>query len=70
LISVRDNGPEISADIAARLFEPLTTSKRHGLGLGLSICETIAAAHGGRIWLEARTDATEFRVTVAFKSER
>jgi signal transduction histidine kinase len=65
LISVRDNGPEISAD-----FEPLTTSKRDGLGLGLSICETIAAAHGGRIWLEARTDATEFRVTVPFKSER
>jgi two-component system, LuxR family, sensor kinase FixL len=71
LISVRDNGPGISADIAARLFEPLTTSKRDGLGLGLSICETIAAAHGGRIWLEETgADATEFRVTVPFKSGR
>ena len=71
LISVRDNGPGISADIAGRLFEPLTTSKRDGLGLGLSICETIAAAHGGRIWLEATgADATEFRLTVPFKSRR
>jgi two-component system, LuxR family, sensor kinase FixL len=71
LISVRDNGPGISADIAARLFEPLTTSKRDGLGLGLSICETIAAAHGGRIWLESTGgDATEFRLTVPFKSRR
>ena len=71
LISVRDNGPGISADIAGRLFEPLTTSKHDGLGLGLSICETIAAAHGGRIWLEASgADATEFRLTVPFKSRR
>jgi two-component system, LuxR family, sensor kinase FixL len=71
LISVRDNGPGISADMAGRLFEPLTTSKRDGLGLGLSICETIAAAHGGRIWLEATgADATEFRLTVPFKSRR
>jgi two-component system, LuxR family, sensor kinase FixL len=71
LISVRDNGPGISTDMAGRLFEPLTTSKRDGLGLGLSICETIAAAHGGRIWLEATgADATEFRLTVPFKSRR
>jgi two-component system, LuxR family, sensor kinase FixL len=69
LISVRDNGPGVSADVAARLFEPLTTSKRDGLGLGLSICGSIAAAHGGRIWLEVTgADATEFRVTVPLKS--
>jgi signal transduction histidine kinase len=68
-ISVRDNGAGVSADIATRLFEPLTTSKHNGLGLGLSICGSIVAAHGGRIWLEATgADATEFRVTVPFKS--
>ena len=71
LISVRDNGPGVSADMAGRLFEPLATSKRDGLGLGLSICETIAAAHGGRIWLETTgAGATEFRLTVPFKSGR
>jgi two-component system, LuxR family, sensor kinase FixL len=67
--SVWDNGPGVSADIAARLFDPLNTSKRHGLGLGLSICESIAVAHGGRIWLEATgAYGTEFRVTVPCKS--
>ena len=71
LISVRDNGPGVSADMGGRLFEPLATSKRDGLGLGLSICETIAAAHGGRIWLETTgAEATEFRLTVPFKSGR
>jgi two-component system, LuxR family, sensor kinase FixL len=69
VISVWDNGPGIAADIAGRLFEPLTTSKPEGLGLGLSICGSIAAAHGGRIWLEATAaHATEFRVTVPFRS--
>jgi C4-dicarboxylate-specific signal transduction histidine kinase len=69
VISIWDNGPGVSADIAGRLFEPLTTSKPEGLGLGLSICGSIAAAHGGRIWLAATgPHATEFRVTVPFRS--
>jgi len=68
LISVGDDGPGVAADIAAHLFEPLTTSKRDGLGLGLSICESIVAAHGGRIWLqETGIDGTEFRMTLPFK---
>jgi len=61
-IAVTDNGPGIDPDVAKRLFEPLTTSKPDGLGLGLSICASIMAAHGGRIWLQSgAAGATEFR---------
>jgi two-component system sensor kinase FixL len=61
-IAVTDNGPGIDPAVAERLFEPLTTSKPDGLGLGLSICASIVAAHGGRIWLHSgAADATEFR---------
>jgi C4-dicarboxylate-specific signal transduction histidine kinase len=51
---VEDNGPGISKETAARLFQPFTSSKREGMGVGLSICHTIITAHGGQIWAEAR----------------
>jgi two-component system, LuxR family, sensor kinase FixL len=64
-LSVADNGPGIEAALAARLFEPLTTSKPDGLGLGLSICASIVQLHGGRIWLHSgATGATEFRFSL------
>jgi C4-dicarboxylate-specific signal transduction histidine kinase len=67
--SVRDNGPGIAPDIADRLFEPLTTSRQQGLGLGLSISQGIVEAHGGRIWLHSREPgATEFRFTLPLET--
>jgi signal transduction histidine kinase len=68
-IIVWDNGPGIATDVAGHLFEPLTTSKPGGLGLGLCICWSIVAAHGGRISLEATgAGGTEFRVTLPSNS--
>jgi two-component system sensor kinase FixL len=52
LFRIADNGPGIAPDIAAHLFEPFTTSKPDGMGMGLNICRTIIEAHGGRIWME------------------
>jgi two-component system sensor kinase FixL len=64
-IAVADNGPGIDAALADRLFEPLTTSKQDGLGLGLSICASIVQSHGGRIWLQsAAAGATELRFSL------
>jgi len=50
--AVRDCGTGIPPELIERLFEPFVTTKPDGLGLGLSISQTIVAAHGGRLWAE------------------
>lgn len=62
-ISVSDNGGGISPEIAKNLFDPLTTTKPDGLGLGLSISSSIVKAHGGELVLQSHLPRmTEFRV--------
>jgi len=47
--SVMDNGPGVSDEVLPRLFEPYLTTKAHGTGLGLPICQRIVLEHGGEI---------------------
>lgn len=51
VIRVEDTGPGIDPDVT--LFKQFETSKKDGMGLGLSICRTIAEANGGRLWYDA-----------------
>ena len=56
-ISVSDNGCGLSDTNPEHIFKPFVTTKRSGLGLGLSISRSIVDAHGGRIWAENNRDA-------------
>lgn len=48
-ISVADTGSGIAPEIGNQLFQPFITTKRQGMGVGLSISRTIVEAHGGTI---------------------
>ena len=50
LVVVRDSGPGLPPEAAARIFEAFYTTKTEGLGMGLSICRSIIEAYGGRLW--------------------
>jgi signal transduction histidine kinase len=53
---VRDNGIGLDAASAERVFDAFFTTKPQGMGLGLSICRTITAAHGGQLTLARNPD--------------
>jgi two-component system sensor kinase FixL len=64
-ISVGDTGNGIDDAVADQLFQPFVTTKRTGMGIGLSICRTIVESHGGSIWFEPGPEAgTIFRFTL------
>jgi len=61
VVRVGDDGPPIDPRIDASLFEPLRSSKTHGLGLGLPIARALARAMQGDLCLE-RADEKVFRL--------
>ena len=64
-VSVADTGSGIAPEIATQLFQPFVTTKKHGMGVGLSICRTIVESHGGKIWVESEPGrGTVFRFTL------
>jgi K+-sensing histidine kinase KdpD len=61
-LRITDNGPGIPPHLAARVFDSFYQIESgherssSGVGLGLAICRGFVEAHGGRIWVENRTD--------------
>jgi two-component system sensor kinase FixL len=54
-VAVGDTGPGLSPRARDALFQPFFTTKKDGMGIGLSICRKIINLHGGRLWAEDRT---------------
>jgi two-component system sensor histidine kinase DctS len=64
--SVIDRGPGIAPEVAQRLFTPFFTTRAEGMGLGLSLCRTVAEQHGGTLDFGPGEGGlgTEFRFTL------
>ena len=64
-ISVADNGPGLPEEMRAKLFQPFISTKKTGMGVGLSICHTIITAHNGRLSAESNAgEGTVFRIAL------
>jgi two-component system, LuxR family, sensor kinase FixL len=69
-VTITDSGPGIAPEIADRLFQPFVTTKKAGMGLGLSICREIVEAHNGRLSVMPNpSGGTVFRLSLPMPPE-
>ncbi len=69
--ALHDTGPGIAPENLDRVFGSFFTTKEEGMGIGLAICQSIIAAHGGTIGVSNHPDGGalfEFRLPAAESS--
>ena len=70
-LTVADSGPGIAPDVLPRLFEPFFSTREGGLGLGLSLCETLAGSMGGSLGAaNATPGGAVFRLRLPLAQDR
>jgi len=57
-VTVADSGPGCPPQHARQIFDAFYTTKKSGMGMGLSISRTIVESHGGRLWVNTATEST------------
>jgi C4-dicarboxylate-specific signal transduction histidine kinase len=71
VVCIRDTGCGLSDKAKDNLFKPFFTTKKEGMGMGLSVTRTIVESHGGDIWAENNEGAgASFFVTLPHSKER
>ncbi|ADE14594.1 PAS sensor protein [Nitrosococcus halophilus Nc 4] len=66
-VLVQDTGPGLSDNLKQKIFEPFFTTKQEGMGMGLSICQSIIEAHSGQLWATSnghRGTTFQFRLPI------
>ncbi len=69
LIEIEDNGPGIPEEIRERIFYPMVTSGTSGMGLGLSITQSLIHQHGGLVEFSSKPGQTVFRVMLPLEKK-
>jgi C4-dicarboxylate-specific signal transduction histidine kinase len=69
-VCVSDHGPGIAAKDLDTIFDPFWSTKRGGMGIGLAVCRSITAAHGGSLTVINNTDGgAKFCVTLPTQAQ-
>ena len=69
-LQVSDSGPGMADDVLQRIFEPFFSTREGGLGLGLSLCETLASSMGGSLTAGHNTPrGAVFRLSLPLSSK-